>query len=120
MEGRRHTRRPTSRSPLILLGFATSAPPRLSRACPPWGTRCVARRHIPRSFPQNAPLPPALTRPYIPKTNPAAYISVQMVLPSVISPSLTIRSASLIGIATRSMNSSRSYEVSPSVRFIAA
>ena len=43
---------------------------------------------------------------YIPKKNPAAYSSVQMVLASAISPSFTILSASETGIATRSMNSS--------------
>jgi len=62
--------------------------------------------HPPSPLPQNAPPPPCLTPPYIPKKNPAAYSSVQMVLASVISPSLTIPSAREIGIATRSMNSS--------------
>jgi len=90
------------------LGFRRFRPTPLSRSCPPQGTRCVARRHIPRPtlFRENAPPPPRLTPPYIPKKNPAAYSSVQMVLASVISPSLTIASAREIGMATRSMNSS--------------
>ena len=43
---------------------------------------------------------------YIPKKNPAAYSSVQIVFASLISPSRTICSACDTGIATRSMNSS--------------
>jgi hypothetical protein len=49
---------------------------------------------------------PAGSDAYIPKKNPAAYSRVQMVLASVIAPSLTISSARDTGIATRSMNSS--------------
>ncbi len=85
--------------------FAASAPAPLSRSCPPQGTQCVARRHILRPLPQNAPPAPSLT-PYIPKKKPAAYSSVQIVFASVIPPSRTISSARDTGIATRSMNSS--------------
>jgi hypothetical protein len=60
----------------------------------------------PPSPPAERAAPAGSDAPYIPKKNPAAYSSVQRVLASVISPSLTISSARDTGIATRSMNSS--------------